>query len=487
MRFQDDIDALKKKKLCFACVDEEYLSAEILSAGKVAKCSYCGNRQKSYTIGDMAERIAEVFEEHYTRTSDQPDSFQQMMMSDPDGSYEFEREGQEVVYAIEDAAKIPLAAAQDIQVILEEENAVYDHSEIDGETEFAAESHYEEKGSSIEAWHDEWTAFERSLKMEARFFSQTSAKHLYSVFGEIDKMRTKKGEPLIVDAGPGMPMSAFYRARAFQAEDKLIEAMGRPDKHLGSAPAHLSSAGRMNARGISVFYGAGSAKVALAEVRPPVGSQALVGRFEVIRPLRLLDLTALRNVVERGSIFDRGYGRRLERAMFLRYLSQNMTRPVMPDDEAFEYLPTQAVADYLATQKEPKIDGILFPSVQAAGDELNVVLFHKAARVETYEVPKGARIEGSTYEQDSDGVHTNFSVIEWVPPEEKKPDPLPGFPDFAGFRISPWVEPDLDGREPALRVDMKSLTVHRINKVEYDTTEYDVSRSRHTTLRHEKF
>jgi hypothetical protein len=479
MKFQDDIHALTKKKLCFTCVDEAYLSAEIRGAGKVAKCSYCGSRQKGYTIEAMAERIAEVFEEHYTRTSDQPDSFQQMMMSDPDGSYEFEREGEEVIYAIENAAKIPLAAAHDIQVILEEENAVYDHSDIDGETEFAAESHYEEKGSNIEAWHDEWTAFERSLKTEARFFSQTAAKHLYSVFGEIDKMKTKKGKPLIVDAGPGAQLTAFYRARAFQSEDKLIEAMGRPDKHLGSAPANLSSAGRMNAKGISVFYGAGTSKVALAEVRPPVGSQALVGRFEVIRPLRLLDLTALRHVVEHGSIFDRSYGRRLERAMFLRFLSQNMTRPVMPDDEAFEYLPTQAVADFLATQKEPAIDGILFASVQAAGDDLNVVLFHKAARVETYEVPKGTRIEGSTNEQDSDGVHTNFSVIEWVPPEEKKPDPLPGWPDFAGIRISPWIEPDLDSREPALRVDMKSLTVHRINKVEYDTTEYDVSRNRY--------
>ena len=67
--------------------------------------------------------------------------------------------------------------------------------------------------------------------------------------------------------------------------------------------------------------------------------------------------------------------------MFLRFLSQNMTRPVMPDEEALEYLPTQAVADFLATQQKPAIDGIVFPSVQAGGDDLNVVLFHKAARV----------------------------------------------------------------------------------------------------------
>ncbi|WP_054209053.1 hypothetical protein [Bosea vaviloviae] len=57
------------------------------------------------------------------------------------------------------------------------------------ETEFSSDSYYEEKGSSIEAWHQDWTAFERSLKTEARFFSQAAAKHLVSVFGDIETMR----------------------------------------------------------------------------------------------------------------------------------------------------------------------------------------------------------------------------------------------------------------------------------------------------------
>ncbi|MFK4535162.1 hypothetical protein ABIA00_003345 [Bradyrhizobium ottawaense] len=56
--------------------------------------------------------------------------------------------------------------------------------------------------------------------------------------------------------------------------------------------------------------------------------------------------------------------------MFLRTLSARITRPVMPDDEHFEYLATQAVADFLATESSVPIDGIIFPSVQAAGDVL---------------------------------------------------------------------------------------------------------------------
>ena len=43
----------------------------------------------------------------------------------------------------------------------------------------------------------------------------------------------------------------------------------------------------------------------------------------------------------------------------------------MPDDEHFEYL---------ATDGAISLDEIIFPSVQAAGAVLNVVLFQKAAR-----------------------------------------------------------------------------------------------------------
>ncbi|MGO8405374.1 RES family NAD+ phosphorylase [Rhizobium ruizarguesonis] len=47
----------------------------------------------------------------------------------------------------------------------------------------------------------------------------------------------------------------------------------------------------------------------------------------------------------------------------------------MPDDQEFDYLPTQAVADFLATETVTPLDGIIFPSVQVAGGKQNVVLF----------------------------------------------------------------------------------------------------------------
>jgi RES domain len=83
----------------------------------------------------------------------------------------------------------------------------------------------------------------------------------------------------------------------------------------------------MNARGIAVFYGATHAKVALAETRPPVGSRVLVGRFEITRPLKLLDDEALRSIYVKGSVFDSTWLDRLKKAKFLGDLSHRITMP----------------------------------------------------------------------------------------------------------------------------------------------------------------
>ena len=235
----------------------------------------------------------------------------------------------------------------------------------------------------------------------------------------------------------------------------------------------------MNAHGISVFYGANEPRVAIAEVKPPVGSQVAVAGFEIIRPLRLLDLKALSAVSEDGSVFDPELATRLERVMFLRSLSHRIMQPVMPDDEAFDYLPTQAIANFLATGREPPIDGIVFPSVQAAGDALNVVFFHKAARVEGIEVPDGAEIKASTGQIYEEGWEREYVVTELVPPASVPvgaPTEDGGWPNFAAG--GPWTPPDPDFRTPALRIDIESIKVHVVRRFEFDTIEHNVRRYR---------
>lgn len=467
MKSNEEIDELKAKTLCYICIGEKYLSDEVRSKGRRNQCSYCGRSVRTYSIEDIAGRVEMAFKQHFRRTSDHPASWQLSLLSDRESEHRWERDGTPVVLAIANAAEVPKQVAQDIQTILNGKFYDFDSAAMGEETEFCSKSYYEEKGSDDNTWQEEWRYFEHSLKTEARFFSRNAEKLLASIFRGIDKMLTTHGKPLVIDAGPQTKLASIFRARVFQSDKKLKEAISRPDKYLASPPSIFASAGRMNAHGISVFYGSDDSGVAIAEVRPPVGSQVAVARFDIIRPLRLLDLTALNSVNENGSIFDTGWASRLERATFLRSLSQRITKPVMPNDVAFEYLPTQAIADFLATENEPLLDGISFPSVQAAGERLNVVLFHKAARVESMDIPEGTFIDTNKGRMSEDGWEVDYSVIEHI-------RPIPLNAEFA-------IEHDEDPRDVTLRIDINSVTVHIVRNVQFECDPHKVRRERRET------
>jgi hypothetical protein len=233
----------------------------------------------------------------------------------------------------------------------------------------------------------------------------------------------------------------------------------------------------MNARGISVFYGASNQKAAVAEVRPPVGAQIAVAQFEIIRKLRLLDLTALSDARLTESLPDFGLAGRMEQAVFLRSLTERVSRPVMRDDEPFEYLATQAIVDFLATDPS-RIDGIIFPSLQAPGNSFNIVLFHKAARVVPINVPEGTAISASRGRWTEEGWVEDYEVFEKVPPfQRNKHKQKPELPDFAAAAESTPPEPrDADLRGDSLRVVPESVEVHRVKRVEFATDEFKVKR-----------
>jgi hypothetical protein len=475
--YSDDIDELKAKQICFRCVGEAYLSDDIEVNGAGVQCSYCEEMGKSITLADFADRVETAFEDHYTRTADQPDSWEQALISDRESNYDWERAGESVIDAIESAAEIPRQVAADIQAILGDRHGDFDSAAMGEETEFSSDTYYEEKGTNTSAWQEEWRTFENSLKTEARFFNQTGAMQLATMFGNVDTIKTINRRPLVVHAGPKRSLNHLFRARVFQTDDELKKALCRPDQHLGSPPVRLASGGRMNAQGISVFYGATAARAAIAEVRPPVGSNVVVAKFTITRPLRLLDLTALGNAWDGGSIFDPTLRSRLERIAFLQLLGARMTQPVMPDDEAFDYLPTQAIADFLANQNKPQLDGIIFRSVQVK-EGRNVVLFHKAARVEAMKLPQGTEIEAHSGYGTEEGWEIDYSVSERVPTMPtlvNEDDDC----DFVPLFTSPiYLSDETDFRDVALCVDSESVSVHHVERVSFRFTTHSVSRHR---------
>ncbi|MBE0532383.1 MAG: RES domain-containing protein [Rhodospirillales bacterium] len=469
-------DDIALRRICYRCVGEPYLREQV-GRGTRAACSYCGGkRRKTITVAELADEVEAAFERHYRRTSDQPHSWQYAMLSDRESDYEWERDGEPVIYAIGEAALVDEQAATDVQQVLEDRYADFESAQMGEECEFDSESYYEINDPSDVEFRFEWTEFERELKTEVRFFSRLAQGVLSSVFADLHAHQTHEGRSVIREAGPGTDMASIYRARVFQPQDNIEKALVRPDLEVGPPPSNAASPGRMNARGISVFYGALDADVALAEVRPPVGSRVAVARFNVVRPLRLLDLDALHSIYVEGSIFDPDYLRRLELAKFLTGLSLRVTAPVMPSDDPQDYLITQAIADYLANEAHPPVDGMIYPSAQNGNGLLNVVLFHKAARVAPMEIPEGTKIHAHEYETDEDGQTPDYFVWEERPARTRRRHTASNRGILFVTEIMSPSSQDPDRRVSALRIDPTSLCIHHVTGLTYATDPHPVSR-----------
>jgi hypothetical protein len=152
----------------------------------------------------------------------------------------------------------------------------------------------------------------------------------------------------------------------------------------------------------------------------------------------------------------------------------------MPNDEALEYLPTQAIADFLATEVTLKVDGIIFPSVQF-GAGLNVVLFHKAARVANMEIPAGAKISVQIGTSTEDDGEPDYSVVEQIPRmKQDAPAEQERLADLFALTIEMDAvgSPASDFRPATLEVEVSSVQVHRVKKVSFETDVHKVQRYR---------
>jgi hypothetical protein len=220
----------------------------------------------------------------------------------------------------------------------------------------------------------------------------------------------------------------------------------------------------------------------IAEIRPPVGSHVVIARFDVLRPLRLLDCEALDRLTINASPFDPHFVAKRDRAEFLRSFSDQIARPVLPGDEVLGYVPTQVIAEYLAERLVQPIDGIFFKSTQRGSAAGNVMLFNRAARVEPF--PHHSHyIEAHIREIDldsgdfDDSISLSMKEIGAV----QLPDPLAALGGAAPLPIAEalpetFIQLDLDDDRPvSLRLAPESIAVHLIRAVEYEWTARQVS------------
>jgi hypothetical protein len=464
------------RRICCDCVGESFLSKEIANEGDLDDCSYCGLKKKTITIENLAGRVKNVLNEHFDRTSTEPEGYEVFLQKE--GTWD--RRGNPIVEVIAEIALIDEKPAIDVQEFLDDDAFDFDLAAIGEESPYDSEAHYEMKGPDDSELQIRWAEFESGIKTKSRFFSKSAQSTLNSIFGAVATLRTSDGRPVVVNAGPNENLNAIHRARVFYSNADLEKALARPDLELGPPPFKFAKTGRMNPEGISVFYGATGEEVAIAEVRPAVGSRVVVARFKFLNQMRLLDVDALRDVLIQGSIFDPFHLGRLQHAKFLERLSARISRPIMPTDESFDYLVTQAISEYLSELVDPPFDGVIFRSAQFSNPhgKQNVVLFHHAARVKLLDISNVKNISANSGQLSDDEGDIYYSVWENKPEKRTGDDEDENETDPSYFMPSKSLFADVvdDLREVTLEVDIKDVKVHHIEAVNFRTKSFLVDR-----------
>lgn len=358
--------------ICHQCVDEKYVKSVIKAQGTTKHpCSYCGHKRKSMPISTIADLMHQVFDNYYK--PERADYYNDM------GRVNSAKD------VIAHELGVNENTANDIyQELCKRHNSSYYPDRLIYDDDFV----YGYRQFSLHKINQSWENMKSSLNSETRFFNRLVKKFLDDLFSDLDEFRTDKDDSPIKTINADFRL---YRARYFESLREVEKELSHPERNFGPPPSHLARSGRMNAHGIAVFYGATSPDIAIAEIRPPVGTHVIVAPFEPRKPLRILDLSTLdRLVSSKQSVFDPETIKSLEKTAFLKTISHTLTLPVF-DNQDNGYLITQVIAEYLSVSKKYNLDGISFTSTQVKkksqnskqkkDHEYNVVLFSKSSGV----------------------------------------------------------------------------------------------------------
>jgi hypothetical protein len=101
-----EINETDDKRVCSDCLGEAYLKAHIQKIGEPNDYSYCDGNGQTIDIEQLADIIERAFEAHYVRTDTKPDGLEYAMQRDPEIEYEWEKSGDEVLWAVASTAVI---------------------------------------------------------------------------------------------------------------------------------------------------------------------------------------------------------------------------------------------------------------------------------------------------------------------------------------------------------------------------------------------
>lgn len=459
--------------VCHNCIGDQFLSNEVSENGTRELCAYCDETHQAFPLERLADRIHTALQEHYELTPTDPEDWYDHFLA---SEGRWEREGYPVSGVISGLANVSEGIAEDVTEVLSNLQGEW-VDKVGWDSPYENDDLYEERAPDDQKFRDMWDEFSNEVQSHSRFFSPRAEELLDAIFGDLNAMRTYKNVPVIREVNTDDTESFVWRARRADSEEELEKILKYPDREIAPPPSRLAKAGRMNAEGIPVLYGAMDEGTCVAEVRALVGSHVVLAKFEFLRTMRLLDFDALAEVYDDSSFFDPECAERQGRAAFFRWLVNEISRPVMPQDESFEYIATQALSEYLANKVTPRLDGIIFRSTQTGGEGRNVVLFNHASRVEPYRLPEGSEISVEIRSDPEDDEGLQIAIREEVPLHNYQD--VEGTPVIATARISQhtgmpirFAFEDSDQpspfTKPALQLDLASIVVLPIRGVKYD-------------------
>jgi hypothetical protein len=351
--------------ICYECFDDEHLRDRVRREGIVDECRVCEEQREGITVGQLGtilepimrgclqvgESIRDVTAEgnlYYRQLGDTLAGWVQEILG---RYYDFEGE---IVAAVV---------------------AADDYNPRDGGGPFWDDTqNYERVGHLAGEYHERWKEILADVRHRRRFFSEKARLFFAELFTGVEDLYVagKRRTPVVRHLRAG---TRLFRARVVSSDAKFKEMVVDPLKHIGPPPAADAKAGRMNADGVSVFYGSLSENTCLAEMRPAIGSDIALIELKTTRQLRVLDFSRLDRARSNKnlSFFQPDYFVEAERRRFLSILHSLIAQPITPGRES-DYLITQTMAEFLSHLATPAFDGIMFQSAQQRRG-INVVLF----------------------------------------------------------------------------------------------------------------
>lgn len=290
-----------------------------------------------------------------------------------------------------------------------------------------------------------WERFCDDVVHRQRFFNTDARDLIAEIFDGVQFQRDHQQRSPVYQIQPHTPEGRFFRARVADLQSKQKQIADNPAKELGPPPKRMRRAGRMNPAGVGCFYGAYDIQTCIAELRPRVGSTVIGAQFGLIRPIYVLDTTRFEEPIKSASLFTKNYLDRQAQWTFMQSFRLEIAKPISPDDEHLDYIPTQAVAEYLLHHhefkrngKSVKIEAIIFRSAQRPNGK-NIALLGEAASVVSPVIPDMKAKKGSSLSDDAFGT------------------------------FGPYLARFGEERNPALQLDADSVEIRQVTGAQFDS------------------